>query len=461
MERTVRVLVDWLPAFDHLVDDRSRTILLKGGAGSGKSHFMHAKAVYRAMTEPGHRFLFVRKVARTLRNSVFQLINDLNRDMIEGANVVVNKTEMRFTYPTGSEIICVGIDDPEKIKSVVGITGIFVEECTELDRMDWMQLNARLRGKQPEGGYPQMMGAFNPVIETHWIKAEFFDTPRDGVTTHESNYRDNPHLPESYVQSMERDAATDENFYRVYVLNQWGKPTTGMEFYKSFSIGRHVFDLTEEPGQPLHFAVDFNLNPGMHAIVSHIEGRRVDVIECIRAIAPNNSSHGIAKEFCEMHKHRANRLVYLYGDASGMAGDTRSRTNDFDIIRGVLETEGFEVVYRIPRANPAVQNRGQWLSGVLGGVRSVVVRINRTAAGLIEDMSYTKIAADGGKHKQKVRDPETKITYEKYGHYSDAFDYLMCEAFSDDYAAHLAGKVYDETEPTPSPFIGRRPSLRH
>ena len=421
---------------------------------------MHAKAVYRAMTEPGARFLFVRKVARTLRNSVYQLLTDLNAEMIEGAMVITNKTEMRFTYPTGSEIICVGMDDPEKIKSVVGITSVFVEECTELEKADWMQLNTRLRGKQPPNGYAQIMGAFNPVIETHWLKPEFFDTPRDGVRTHESNYLDNSHLPKDYVESLERDAKTDENFYRIYVLNQWGKPSTGMEFYKTFSIGQHVHDLFVQNNLPLHLSVDFNLNPGMHAVVAQIEGSRVDFVNAIRTVAPANTSGGIAQEFVNQYKHHGSKIVYLYGDASGQSGDTRSGTNDFDIIRGLLTSEGFEVITRVPASNPGVQNRGQWLASVLAGNRSLLVRIDRKCAGIIEDLSYTKTAADGTKHKQKVRNPETKITYERYGHYSDGFDYLLCEAFNGDFRAYLAGAEYSEAG-TQQAFIGKRPSMRH
>ena len=58
--------------------DEHRYLVLKGGGGSGKSIFAGRKILERAITEPGHRFLVCRKVARTLRESCFkQLLGQL------------------------------------------------------------------------------------------------------------------------------------------------------------------------------------------------------------------------------------------------------------------------------------------------------------------------------------------------------------------------------------------------
>lgn len=44
-----------------------------GGAGSGKSRFVGQKILFRVLTEEKHRFLITRKVAKTMRESVFRL----------------------------------------------------------------------------------------------------------------------------------------------------------------------------------------------------------------------------------------------------------------------------------------------------------------------------------------------------------------------------------------------------
>ena len=55
-----------------LLFDKHRFLVLKGGGGSGKSIFAGRKILERVTNEPGHRYLVVRKVAKTLRESCFE-----------------------------------------------------------------------------------------------------------------------------------------------------------------------------------------------------------------------------------------------------------------------------------------------------------------------------------------------------------------------------------------------------
>ena len=63
-------------SFLPLFFDRHRYLVLKGGGGSGKSIFAGRKILERVTTEPGHRWLVVRKVARTLRESCFEQLKE-------------------------------------------------------------------------------------------------------------------------------------------------------------------------------------------------------------------------------------------------------------------------------------------------------------------------------------------------------------------------------------------------
>ena len=51
---------------------------------------------------------------------------------------------------------------------------------------------------------------------------------------------------------------------------------------------------------------------------------------------------------------------------------------------------------------------------------------------LIEDFTQVKEDADGGKLKAKVKD-KSGVSYEKYGHFCDTADYILCEAFRNYY----------------------------
>ncbi len=56
--------------------NENRYAVLKGGAGSGKSIAAIQKIILRTTTERNHRILCIRKVATTIRNSIYQLLID-------------------------------------------------------------------------------------------------------------------------------------------------------------------------------------------------------------------------------------------------------------------------------------------------------------------------------------------------------------------------------------------------
>lgn len=216
-----------------LLADRSRYLVMCGGGGSGKSEFAARKVFVRCMEEGHHRFLIMRKVQKTLIKSTIPVM----KSILE-ANAVpyeFNKTEHRMTFrgPAGpSEILFDGMDDPEKIKSIKGITSIWMEETTEFSRPEFMQIDLRLR--EPGPNYQQIMMSFNPdEAEGPWIKEMFFDDdPRSvakyatmraqarvDVSTIEHNPIDS--MREGYLARLDALKDTDPTFWKIYRCGLW------------------------------------------------------------------------------------------------------------------------------------------------------------------------------------------------------------------------------------------------
>lgn len=207
-------------AFLPLFFDEHRYLVLCGGGGSGKSVFAGRKLLERAVSEPGHRFLVCRKVARTLRDSCFwQLLGQISEEYA-GSGYRVNRTDMRISFHNGSEILFSGLDDVEKLKSIYNITGIWIEEASELEEADFNQLDIRLRGETAY--YKQIILTFNPISALHWLKKRFFDAPDERVRTHRSTYRDNRFLDAENIRVLEAFRETDPYYYAVYCLGEWG-----------------------------------------------------------------------------------------------------------------------------------------------------------------------------------------------------------------------------------------------
>ena len=76
------------------------------------------------------KVLVLRKVGRTVKQSVFQLFIDLLIDWKIYQYCKINRTDFTITLPNGSLILATGLDDEEKLKSITGITDAWLEEAT-------------------------------------------------------------------------------------------------------------------------------------------------------------------------------------------------------------------------------------------------------------------------------------------------------------------------------------------
>ena len=227
--------------FLELFQNESRYLVLKGGGGSGKSIFAGRKILERCVSERNHRFLVCRKVGKTIRESCFtQLVGQISEHYSD-TKVEINKGDMQIRFPeTQGEIIFSGLDDVEKLKSIYNITGIWIEEASELLEGDFNQLDIRLRGETEH--YKQIIISFNPISILHWLKLRFFDRAVDDATVHESTYKDNRFLDEAAKKVLEDFKETDEYYYSVYCLGQWG--ITGKTVFDAKAVQKRLSEIT-------------------------------------------------------------------------------------------------------------------------------------------------------------------------------------------------------------------------
>jgi len=201
---------------------QQRYLLMYGSRGSGKSTFAAQKIVKRTMEELGHKLVCFRKVARTLRHSVFAELNNCISRWGASQFFSVNKTDMTLQFqPNGNTILCLGLDDKEKLKSLVGMTGGWIEEPTELAQSDVTEIDMCLRGITPQ--YKQIILTFNPININHWIKTRYFDNcTLAEAFRHHSTYKDNRWIDPEYAKILNRLAEIDPAIHKIYALGLWG-----------------------------------------------------------------------------------------------------------------------------------------------------------------------------------------------------------------------------------------------
>ena len=189
-----------------------------GGAGSGKSVFICQKLIIKALNDK-RKVLAIRKIQASQKESCWRLfLETLERfHILEYCSIRVS--DMTITLPNGSIILFKGLDDAEKIKSIVGITDIWMEEATEFLEEDYEQLRLRIRAKKKN---LQFFLSFNPVSRASWIyKRWFAENKYDNAFILKTTYKDNKFLPEQYIQSLEDLIETSPIYYKIYVLGEF------------------------------------------------------------------------------------------------------------------------------------------------------------------------------------------------------------------------------------------------
>ena len=216
----------------YLRDYSHRYNLYYGGAGSGKSHFVFQKLVFKAVSSK-RKVLVVRKVARTIKDSVFQMTLDIlsQWQLLEYASV--NKSTFTITLHNGSIFLFKGLDEVEKLKSIVGISDIIIEEASEITQEDFQQLDLRLRANEPN---LQIHLMTNPTSKANWIYRYFFEkgTPAETFVLH-TTYKNNKFLPSEYIKSLEELIKTNPTWYRIYTLGEF--VSLGKLVYTNWSVG--------------------------------------------------------------------------------------------------------------------------------------------------------------------------------------------------------------------------------
>lgn len=211
------ILNDWV--YEIVDDYSSRYEVYYGGGGSGKSYGAMTKVILKACCNV-RTVLVVRKVKTTILNSVYSLTIEILKRALPSFSITYREVKSDFTIhlSNGSKFIFQGLDDPEKIKSINGITDIVIEEATELTFDDFTQLDIRLRPKEK---FPQIFLMFNPVSKSNWCYKHWFEDDMPSTLVIKTTYKDNKFISSQYKNTLENLIKTNRNYYKVYCLGEF------------------------------------------------------------------------------------------------------------------------------------------------------------------------------------------------------------------------------------------------
>jgi phage terminase large subunit len=221
--------------------------LLVGGYGSSKSYHVAVKLILKLVQEK-RKALVVREVFDTLRDSCYDLLLEVIDSLGLDDFFKTTTSPMRIEGKNGSKIIFKGMDKPTKLKSLNGVTIVWVEEAPEVKYAGYKELIGRLR-------HPTLplfiMLSSNPAPKSNWLFQHFFKlrgfndetlyrervVVKDKVLYHHSTADDNLFLPRSYIEQLDDMKTYDPDLYRVARLGRFG--VTGLLVLPQFEVMPH------------------------------------------------------------------------------------------------------------------------------------------------------------------------------------------------------------------------------
>lgn len=236
---------------------------LKGGRGSTKSSFAAIQTVLAIIRDPQINAVVVRKVANTLRDSVYAQVLWAIEVLGVSAHFHSSVSPMEIVYkPTGQRIMFRGADKPEKLKSIKTRTGyIGLVWYEELDQFFGMNEIRNINQSLMRGGeFFTALYTYNPPrSRDSWVNREL-TTHRDDRYIHSSTYLEVPRhwLGELFIAEAETLRELNEAAYNHEYL---GDVTgTGGAVFENVEL-RAITDEEIEQFDRIYNGVDFGYFP--------------------------------------------------------------------------------------------------------------------------------------------------------------------------------------------------------
>lgn len=392
---------------------RKRFKGFSGPIGSGKSQALCHEAIRMAYVNAGRTGLIGAPTYAMLRDAtqaaLFEILtaNELPYEFNKAENVLT-------LTDTRSKVLFRSLDEYERLRGT-NLAWFAVDELTYVAGAAWERLEGRLR--DPKAKELCGFGVWTPK-GYDWVWRRFIGEPVDGYEVILAKPRENHYLLTAVPDFYERlRKSYDEQFYAQEVLGEYVAYHEG-RVYRAFARAQNVAPARFEQRLPVHWALDFNVNP-MSSVVAQVEGDIVRVLDEI--VLSRASTQEACAEFCKRYPYCPAGVV-VHADASARRMQTTG-CSDADIIRDYFARVRHQRVdYRIPNSNPAVRDRVGLTNAKLANADGeVTLTLDPRCKGLIAD--FEEVSWRGNTTEiDKEKDPRRT-------HLSDAVGYLLWDLF--------------------------------
>jgi phage terminase large subunit len=248
MKETILNLNKWLEE----IFKPYRYKIVYGGRGSGKSCGIADALILNSINK---KCLVL--CGREFQNSIKDSVHSLLKQRIESLNLI---EEFEITHDkinnkiTGSKFIFKGLrNNIDSIKSMAGITHLWIEEADTLSAESWKVIKPTIRNEGSE-----IWITMNPKNKSDILYREFIepeDVPENTYRV-KVNYQDNPYFPQVLKDEMERDKERDYGYYRHVWLGECLEHSDAQVFKDKWIVK----DFEENTAVHKYFGLDFGFS---------------------------------------------------------------------------------------------------------------------------------------------------------------------------------------------------------
>lgn len=449
-----------------------RFIWCFGGSSAAKTYSTVQLIITSMMENRDENTMVLRKYAVDIKDSIYSDFTGIIKGWGLTDYFVIQQNYIQCKL-TGSYVRFRGLDDSEKIKGLANFKRVVLEEISQFDETDLKQIRKRLRGRVGQ----QIIGIFNPVSEEHWIKTKILDLEdlidvesdiaqiqvngKGNLIVFRTNYLDNKYIVGDWsvgpdgqlvqvggfvdqhtIDDFEKDKINDYEYYRIYGLGFWGKLRTGGEFWKKFKAERHVNTIDWNRSAPLFLSWDENVNPYLTCEVWQIIGKHAQQIDEIFLEDPRNRVKDVCLEFSKRYPLDQVAGLFLYGDRTSVKEDTKLEKGENFFTEIEKHLKAYRPALRLQSRNPSVVQSGNFINEIYDGTGTsgITIGIHERCKKSIFDYQYALEDSDGTIKKTKKKNKVTGVTFEEFGHASDAKRYIITTAFASEYNFFLNKK---------------------
>lgn len=351
-----------------------------------------------------------------------------------------SETELTIWTITGSSVSVIGMDKPERIEGSPWDGGI-LDEYGNMKATAW---GANVRPALSDRlGWCDLIGV--PEGRNHYYESAVYARDSGDPDWRFFTWHSSDILPASEIAAAKRqlDELVFQQEYEASFVNFEGRA------YYPFLHETHCRALQYDPRRPIGFCFDFNVDPGICAIVQeqampgqYERDQQSGLLLLNRPavgtgvigevwIPRNSNTRAVCRKLLEdWGQHQG--AVVCYGDATGGSrGSAKVDGSDWDLIKkylrvGLDDRPGFgdRLSFQVPAANPAERSRvnamNSRIKNTAGDIRLMVDPTK--APRVVKDLEGVTTLKGGSGEIDKKANPELT-------HISDGLGYYVVKEF--------------------------------